>query len=107
MSGFSDAFESLLDAQENALGYRPTASLNGKDVDFLAGDTNLVEVPVTGGDAESGAFVGHVRLSDWTASGAAKFSSFGFRGMELQVLNFQQINDTVMITTGDPTEDEA
>lgn len=107
MSQISDAFESLLDAQESALGYRPIATLNGRDVDFLVGDTNLIEIPVSGGDAESGAFVGLVRLSDWNASGAAKFSPFAFRGMTLQILNFQQINETMQVTAGDPTEDQA
>ena len=106
MNALEEAFDSLLDAQEEARGYREQVTLNGHDVDFLVGDTNLVDLPVEGGLAESGSYVGLVRLADWTESRAEKFSPFVLQDHHLQVMGFQQINCTMQVTAGDPTATE-
>jgi len=106
MSPSAEAFESILDAQEAFAGKREKCTLNGLAVDFLIGDTNLIELPVEGGLAQSGSYVGLVRVADFEKSQAEKFSPFEFRGQTLQVLNLQRINATVQITAGDPMEDQ-
>lgn len=103
----AEAFESLLDVQEFYLGRREKLLLNGSSIDFLVGDTNTIDAFVGGGIADSGSFIGMVRVADFKSSGAVKFSPFTFRGTELKLLNFSQINETIQVTGGDPTSTEA
>ena len=106
MSEMSEAFDEMIDAQNEVLGEDQKCVINGESVDFLVGDTSLVSIPSFGGNSESGAFVGKVRVSDFPAGQPPKFSSFQFRGYDLQILSVQQINESLEIIAGDPTGDQ-
>lgn len=106
MSEMSDAFDEMLDAQEESLGRRERCVISGKAYDFLVGDTNLQDIFVDAGIGKSGAYVGKVRVSDFPKGAPVKFESFQFRGDDLQITNIQRINDTYEITASDVTQTE-
>lgn len=106
MSEISEAFDDAIEAQNEVLGERQECVIAGVAHDFLVGDTSLVDIPTFGGNSQSGAFIGKVRLSEFAAGLPAKFSPFSFRGYHLQVLSVQRVNESLEIIAGDPTEGE-
>lgn len=106
MSALDDAFEQLLDAQEEVNGYRVKANINGKDYDFLKDDISSDLMPVQGGYAEGGQISGKLRASDFAETMPRKNDIVVVEGKELRILQIERINKTLNIIAGDPTASE-
>lgn len=76
MSQILDAFEELLDAQEEACGQRITATIGGvSDKDCIPTQGNSDLIAVDGGSAIGGGYTLQMRKSDFPANAPAKGDS--------------------------------
>jgi hypothetical protein len=97
MSEMSDAFEEMLDAQEEALGRREKCKIDGQEIDILLGDAGLEIVPGEGGDYMEGSVTGCIRFAD-VLELPTKGTPFVFRDRDdLEVQSAERVNDTIRI----------
>lgn len=92
MSDLSDAFDELLDANDDATGIPQFAIVNGKKVRAIIEEMTNDEIMIAGGVAESGGFRVMVRKADF-AWRPQQGDSIEARGQDLEVMSITNRND--------------
>ena len=100
---YADAFEELLDAQEEARGYRPTVNIDGEEIDAVIEDLVFDPTHLMGGDGNKGGFMAICPVARFNASPkqGASITAEGY-GDGLTILKVRLRNGvTYEITAGD------
>ena len=107
MGDFADAFDSLYEAQSDALGKRLKILLNGKPHKVIPEPITLDMVPGHGGQSEAGGYKCTVKLDDFNGESPKKIVTQAvLYGQTLQILHTQIINETIDLWIGDVTEED-
>lgn len=112
MSEITDAFDELLDAQEEATGERLKASVGAVvDKDAVIEELTFDEIVAAGGTAENGGFKLQMRKSDFPTR-PPEFDAQGVkttvvaRGVTLQLLSVTENNGILLIGAGDSVAED-
>lgn len=104
MSAILDAFEEMLNAQEEAFGYRVLASVGSTvNKDCIPTDIPSNHSPVAGGNAEVATMQLQMRVSDFSTPPRERFDSTMCKGKRLTVLSFRETGGVYTIDCGDIT----
>jgi hypothetical protein len=103
---FLEAFEELLDAQEEVLDERLTVTVGDvENKDAIVEKLTFDDIVAAGGVAEKGGFRLQVRESDFP--GDLHLRDATARGVTLKVMTEERNNGVLVLTIGDPVaEDE-
>lgn len=102
---YADAFEELLDAQEEAHGERITVKIGGNPVDAIIENQIIDPVHLMGGDGDSGGFTARCPVARFIKGSPKPGTSIEAEGYAqgLVIISCKPINRaTYEITAGDP-----
>ena len=107
MSQFSDAFEELLNVQEESRGSRLKLIVSGKEVDALIEEDNNSFINLGGGQVDAGTYKAMVRISDFQEQPAQKSDvTDPLTGVTQSLLEVTRTNDVYVLTIGDMTNED-